>query len=142
MAKGTSMIGLERFANRSIGVATQHGKERVIGPALMNAIPLAGVQVIPDVDTDRFGAFSGEVERALDPFAACIAKAKHGAEVSGMDLVIASEGSFGPYPLAPFISCDEELLVLYGARGDKVFFKRHVSLETVSAVRHALHGRR
>lgn len=131
MAKSGSAIGLERFANRTLGVATQHGKERVIAPALMNAMPLAGVQVIPGVDTDRFGAFSGEVERALDPLETCIAKAKHGAEVSGMDLVIASEGSFGPYPPAPFISCDEELLVLYDARDDKVFSGRHVSLETV-----------
>lgn len=120
-----------RFGERKLGVATLHGKEQVIGPALMGVLPLSGYSAIPDVETDRFGAFSGEVQRTVDPLTACIAKVKHGAEVSGLDLVIASEGSFGPYPPAPFISCDEEILVLYDARDGAVFEHRHVSLETV-----------
>lgn len=121
----------DRFQGRILGVATLHGKEQVIGPALMKVLPLAGHCAIPSVDTDRFGAFSGEVQRTTDPLTAALAKAKHGAEVSGMDLVIASEGSFGPYTPAPFISCDEEFLVLYDARDGAVFEHRHVSLETV-----------
>ncbi len=120
-----------RFAGRIVGVATMHGKERVIGPALMKALPIAGCHAIPEVDTDRFGAFSGEVRRTLDPRATAIAKAKHGADVPGMELVIASEGSFGPYPPAPFISCNEEFLVLYDARDGSVFEHKHLSLEAV-----------
>lgn len=123
---------LARFAGRTLGVATIHGKERVIGPALLQHLPLAGYHAIADVDTDRFGAFSGEVQRTTDPLTACIAKARHGAEVSGMDLVIASEGSFGPYPPAPFVTCNEEWLVLLDTRDDTVFHQRHVSLRTVS----------
>lgn len=128
-----SMIisGIERFAGRKLGVATIHGKEQVIGPLLERALGLSGFSAIADVDTDRFGAFSGEVQRTLDPLAACEAKARHGAEISGLDLVIASEGSFGPYPPAPFISCDEEILVLYDALDDRSFHHRHVSLGTV-----------
>lgn len=121
----------KRFAGRRLGVATLHDKERVIGPALMGVLPLSGYNAIPDVETDLFGAFSGEVERRSDPLTTCIEKAKHGAEVSGMDLVIASEGSFGPYPPAPFISCDEEILVLYDARDGTFFEHKHLSLETV-----------
>lgn len=128
--KGDSALR-SRFAGRVLGVATLHAKERVIGPALLNVLSVRSVRSIADVDTDRFGAFSGEVERTLDPLETCIAKAKHGAEVSGLDLVIASEGSFGPYPPAPFISCDEELLVLYDARDGAVFTHKHVALETV-----------
>lgn len=120
-----------RFAGRRLGIATMHGKERVIGPALMGVLPLTGFNVIPDVETDLFGAFSGEVQRTLDPLTTCIQKAKHGSDVSGMDLVIASEGSFGPYPPAPFISCNEEILVLFDARDNTVFECKHVSLETV-----------
>ncbi len=120
---------LERFAGRILGVATMHEKERVIGPALMAALPLAGHRPIAGVDTDQFGAFSGEVQRRLDPLATCVEKAKHGALIGGFDLVVASEGSFGPYPLAPFISCDEEIIVLYDARDGMVFHYRHVSLE-------------
>ena len=123
--------GLERFAGRFLGVATIHGKERVIGPALMDVLPLAGFHAITGVDTDRFGSFSGEVQRILTPLEAALAKARHGAEVSGLDLVIASEGSFGPYPPAPFLSCDEEFLVLYDARDGQVFIHRKVFLGPV-----------
>lgn len=123
--------GIERFAGLKLGVATIHGKEQVIGPVLEQALGLSGYSAIPDADTDRFGAFSGEVQRTLDPLAACEAKARHGAEVSGLDLVVASEGSFGPCPPAPFIPCDEEFLVLFDARDGRIFHHRHVSLETV-----------
>ncbi len=126
-----SKHGLERFAGRTLGVATIHGKERVIGPALMKTLPLARAIGIVGMDTDRFGAFSGEVQRTLDALEACKAKAKHGAEVSGLDLVIASEGSFGPYPPAPFVPCDKEILVLYDAHDGSFFEHRHVSLRTV-----------
>jgi len=122
---------MERFAGRTLGVSTIHGKERVIGPVLMRVLPLAGFHAIAGVDTDRFGAFSGEVQRTTDPLTAALAKAKHGVEVSGLDLVIASEGSFGPYPPAPFMPCNEEFLVLYDARDGAVYEQRHVSLETV-----------
>jgi len=121
----------QRFAGRTLGVATMHGKERVIGPPLMKVLPLAGYRTILNVDTDRFGTFSGEVQRTTDPLTAAIAKAKHGAEVSGMDLVIASEGSFGPYPLAPFLSCNEEFLLLFDARDGSTYACKHLSLETV-----------
>lgn len=123
--------GIDRFNGRVLGVASMHGKERVIGPALMARLPLAGVITIPDLDTDRFGAFSGEVERGTDPRTACVHKAQHGAEASGLDLVIASEGSFGPYPPAPFMSCDEEWLVLLDLRDGTEVAHRHVSLDTV-----------
>lgn len=112
-------------------MATIHGKERVIGPALMATLPLDRWEAIAGVDTDRFGAFSGEVQRALSPLEAAIAKARHGAEVSGADLVIASEGSFGPYPPAPFLSCNEEFLVLLDMRDGHVFSHRKVFLGPV-----------
>ncbi len=121
-----------RFGGRSLAVATMHGKEQVIGPALCAALPLAGFAAIPDLDTDRFGAFSGEVERTHDPRNAALHKAMHGAERSGHDLVIASEGSFVPYPPAPFLTCDEEWLVLYDARDGRSWAHRHASLETVA----------
>lgn len=126
----------DRFAGRTLGVATLHGKERVIGPPLVKALSLNGFRAIEGVDTDRFGAFSGEVQRTLDPLSTTIAKARHGAEVSGMDLVIASEGSFGPYPPSPFISCNEEFLVLLDMRDGCTYEFRHLSLDTVFGGEH------
>lgn len=131
MKPGTHNIGLNRFNGRTLAVATIHAKERVIGPAFMVALPLAGCEAIAGVDTDRFGAFSGEVQRTLSPLEAAIAKARHGAEVSGADLVIASEGSFGPYTPAPFLSCNEEFLVLLDTRDGQVFSHRKVFLGPV-----------
>lgn len=121
----------ERFHGRTLGVVTVHGKEHVIGPALLKVLPLKGYHAIAGVETDQFGAFSGEVQRTTDPRSAALAKAKHGAEFSGPDLIIASEGSFGPYPPAPFVPCDEEFLLLLDTRDGAVFEHRHVSLETV-----------
>lgn len=129
----TQRTDLQRFAGRVLGVATMHGKERVIGPALARALPITACVAIADLDTDRFGAFTGEVERTLEPLAACRAKALAGAAASGLDLVIASEGSFGPYPPAPFVPCDEEFLALYDARDGRWFEHRHVSLHTAFA---------
>ena len=121
----------DRFAGRTLGVATLHGKERVIGPPLVKALSLKDFRAIEGVDTDRFGAFSGEVQRTMDPLSTAIAKAKHGADISGMDLVIASEGSFGPYPPSSFISCNEEFLVLLDVRDGSTHEFRHLSLDTV-----------
>ncbi|MBL8010863.1 MAG: hypothetical protein JNJ64_09665 [Flavobacteriales bacterium] len=124
--------GPGRFAGRTLAVATMHGKEAAIGPALCTALPLTGFNAIPDLDTDRFGAFSGEVERGTDPRTAALHKALHGAERSGADLVIASEGSFVPYPPAPFITCDEEWLVLLDARDGTSWTHRHVTLDCMA----------
>lgn len=124
-------MDLELFAGRDLAVATNHGKEAVIGPALCNALQLRGFETITGLDTDRFGSFSGEVERSLSASDAALAKAREGARLSQMDLVVASEGSFGPYPPAPFLSCDEEHLVLFDTRSGTVYTHRHVSLSTM-----------
>ncbi|MBK7941995.1 MAG: hypothetical protein IPJ87_08980 [Flavobacteriales bacterium] len=124
--------GVERFAGRELAVANMHGKEAAIGTALLKRLPFSGVIAVPDLDTDRFGAFSGEVERGTDPRTAALHKAMHGAERSGADLVIASEGSFVPYPPAPFITCAEEWLVLLDARDGTSWTHRHVTLESMA----------
>ena len=126
-----SRHGLERFAGRTLGVATIHGKEHVIGPALMKALPIAGFEAIKGGDTDGFGTFSGDVQRRSEPLEACKVKAKHGAEVSGLDRIIASKGSFFPYLPAPFVPCDKAILVLYEVRDGGFFEHQHISPRTV-----------
>jgi oligopeptide/dipeptide ABC transporter ATP-binding protein len=129
-AKMAQAGGVEFFEKSS---ARLRGRvEERVAAAHIGSERVLHSHAIAEVDTDRFGAFSGEVQRTTDPLTACIAKARHGAEVSGMDLVIASEGSFGPYPPAPFVTCNEEWLVLLDTRDDTVFHQRHVSLRTVS----------
>lgn len=79
---------------RRAALATLHGKERVIGPALA---PLGVSLVVPDgVDTDALGTFTGDVPRAGTQLEAARRKARLGMERTGLPLGVASEGSFGP----------------------------------------------
>lgn len=130
------MNALERtFGGRVLGVASMHHKERALGPQLAAPLALREVRVIEGLDTDRFGAFSGERARELAPRDAALAKARAGASASGMDLVIASEGSFFPHPLAPLASCDEEWLVLLDQRSERCYAHRYVTFDVAHAGR-------
>ena len=51
------------FEGREIRIATMHGKEKVIGPALEEAFKMK--YSVAAFDTDLLGTFSGEVERVL-----------------------------------------------------------------------------
>ncbi len=103
------------LAGRQASLATLHGKERAVAPALAR-LGIA-VTVVP-VDTDALGTFTGEVERALPPRETVVAKARLGMAASGLDLGLASEASFGPHPALPFVAVQEELLAFVDdARG-------------------------
>jgi len=123
------------FGGRVLGVASMHHKEIALAPHLAPRLGLSEVRVIAGLDTDRFGAFSGEVARELAPREAALAKARAGAESSGLDLVIASEGSFFPHPQAPLATCDEEWLVLLDLRSGRTHAHRHVTLDVAHAGR-------
>lgn len=97
------------FAGRQASLATLHGKERAVAPALAR-LGIA-VTAVP-VDTDALGTFTGEVERALPPRETAVAKARLGMAAAGLDLGLASEASFGPHPALPFVAVHEELLAL------------------------------
>lgn len=122
------------FASRALKVATLHEKERAIGPPFVELLGIARCIVAP-VDTDRFGAFSGEVPRELEPRAAAEAKARAALAQFGGDLAIASEGSFVPYPPAPLLTLDEEWLVLVDVQSGRVHSHRYATLDAVFAGR-------
>lgn len=125
----------EALRGRVLGVASMHGKERAIGPAFAERFPLAGCRAIAGLDTDAFGTFSGERRRTLEPRAAAEAKARAGAQAGGLDLVIASEGSFVPHPAVPLLTCDEEWLVLLDLRDGSLRAHRHVAVDVACAGR-------
>ncbi|MGA1343781.1 MAG: DUF6671 family protein [Hyphomonas sp.] len=103
------------FSGRRAILATMHGKERAIGPAFRQILGI-DIEVPGHLDTDQFGTFSGEVERSGTMEDALIAKARYGLARSGLDLAIASEGSFGPHPQMPFVPVGLEKLVLIDAK--------------------------
>jgi len=105
------------FAGRRLVIATMHGKEKVLAAPLEIAL---GVHcIVPDLfDTDRFGTFSGEVERPGDADFTLRLKCLAAMEAANCDLAVASEGSFGPHPMLPFAAVGEErLLVLDNLHG-------------------------
>lgn len=95
------------------------------------------MQCITDksLDTDLFGTFTGDVERKIDPLAAAREKCQLAMELSGCDMAIASEGSFGAHPSIFFASADEELLVFIDKKNDLEIVARELSLETNFASR-------
>ena len=99
------------FLNRTAVIATMHKKEQVIAPILEKEL---GINIIvPELfDTDRFGTFTNEVERVGDQLQAARNKAESAMKPLGIQIGIASEGSFGPHSVVPFISFNRELIVL------------------------------
>jgi hypothetical protein len=99
------------FQGRTLVVASQHGKEKVIAPSFEKALQLK-VSRAHNLDTDALGTFSGEIDRLLSPIDAARAKCQRAMNITGFDLAIASEASFGPHPIYPFVAAHEELLLM------------------------------
>lgn len=120
---------MEIFQGREIVIATKHGKEAVIAPLLEKALGLRPFAVV-GLDTDGLGTFTGEVERRLGPLETARLKCEMAMKLSGVDLAIASEGSFGMHPSIPFAKADDELLVLLDQKNDLEIIGRELTLET------------
>lgn len=106
------------YRGATAALATRHGKQAVIAPAFRDVLGMD--IVVPDVDTDTFGTFAGEVPRVDTPMTTAIAKARAGLTASGLRYGIASEGSIGPDPRLPFISLDREIIVFVDVERDIV----------------------
>ena len=109
--------GPKRPYERMVAVlATMHGKERVMAPILEEGLGLV-VGLALGVDTDRFGTFSGDVERSGSPLEAARAKITAGFEYAPLAQIgLASEGSFGSHPRLPFLALGQELVLLADRR--------------------------
>jgi len=99
------------WQGRTVGLLTRHDKARMIAPALSTlGLSLVATDVF---DTDRLGTFSGEVERTMTPLECARRKAQLACELTGLDLGLGSEGSFGGGPAPGLVNWDHELLVLW-----------------------------
>jgi hypothetical protein len=116
------------FEGREICIATMHGKEKVIGPALEKAFRMK--YSVGNLDTDLLGTFSGEVERLLTPLEAAREKCRLALERNDAEIAIASEGSFGTHPTLYFMPIDEEILFLVDRKNDLEIAVKHTSLQT------------
>lgn len=116
------------FSGRKVAIATMHIKERVIAPIISSKLGLD--PFVPEMNTDALGTFSGEIERVLSPLAAARKKCEIAMEISGCDLAISSEGSFGAHPYIFFAKADDELVVLIDRKNDLEIVGRELSTKT------------
>lgn len=98
------------YCGRAAVLTTKQSKERAVAREFRAALGLV-VTVPEEIDTDLLGTFTGEVERVGTRREVAIGKARLGMRASGLPLGLASERSFGPHPLMPFlIASDHEIL--------------------------------
>lgn len=117
------------FEGRNLLIATKHHKEKAIAPVLESRLGVS-CMVLPDFDTDLLGTFTGEVERKDDPVTTARKKCHMALDVSGCDLGLASEGSFGPHPSMFFVPADDEILVFVDKRNGLEIVVRELSTQT------------
>ena len=117
------------FDGRRLVVATMHQKEKVIAP-ILNATLGVTCFVSHELNTDQFGTFSGEIARTLSPLNAARAKCDLAHQHTGCDLVLATEGSFGPHPNLFFIPANEELMLLRDYKNNLSIWTSILSTET------------
>lgn len=117
------------FHGRRLMIATKHGKEKLLAPIVE---PALGVRcdTLATIDTDQFGTFSGEVERRLSVIDTARAKCDLAHSLTGCDLVLSSEGTFGPHPYFSFVPSDHELLLLKDYQHDLEITGTALSLNT------------
>ena len=103
---------MRAFAGAVAALGTRHGKERVIGPTLLEQLGVR-VEVVSDLDTDRFGTFTREIPREGTAREAARAKARAAMAAYGhARFGLSSEGSFGPHPSFPFVARGVEVVLL------------------------------
>jgi hypothetical protein len=117
------------FRNRTLLIATKHGKEKVIAPILERELGVTCI-VTPGFDTDQFGTFAGEVERTDDPLSTARKKCLLAMQAAQCDMAVASEGSFGPHPSLFFIPADDEILIFIDKKNGLEVAARNLSTDT------------
>lgn len=98
------------YAGRRAVLATMHRKDEAIAPAMFATLGLI-VTPTAGLDTDQLGTFSGEIPRNGTMLEVAVRKARLGMSASGLSFGLASEGSFGPHPVIPFMPGGMEVMV-------------------------------
>lgn len=119
----------ELFYGKRAVIATKHKKEKVIAPVLEAGLGIK-CEVPADFDTDRYGTFSGEIERISSPLDAVRQKCFDAMEKYGFNIGIASEGSFGPHPSLFFAHANEELIMFIDKQNHLEVVVREISTDT------------
>jgi len=117
------------YNNRVAILATMHNKEKVISPLLKEHL---GINLIvpQGLNTDVFGTFTREIKRPDTQVITARLKAKKALEMYDQKIAIASEGSFTPHPLIPYIYANREIIIFLDQENDLEIIGEVFSIET------------
>ncbi|MEW6244165.1 MAG: DUF6671 family protein [Bacillota bacterium] len=117
------------FQGRYAVLLTKHRKEQVIKPTLEKAV---GVNVIVETgfDTDRLGTFTREIERPGSQLDTARLKARKGMELTGLDIGLASEGSFGSHPVMLWVPWNVEIVLLLDKKANLEIYGEYAGFNT------------
>lgn len=102
---------LNTYRGQSIALATLHKKGALAREPFQKILGMNVEEIL--VDTDRFGTFSGDVERTLSPRECLQAKCDLGIAHSESKYALASEGTIGPDPIVSFLNSDIEHVAFF-----------------------------
>lgn len=127
MSTTISPILEKMFKDKTLYVCTKHHKESVIRSVFQSKLPFKEVVAL-DVDTDTLGTFSGEIERVHDP----LTTLRHKVQMAPAEaeLVIATEGSFGPHPSFFMLPAHDELILFYDKKNNIEIVERELTGNT------------
>lgn len=118
------------YQGSCIILTTKHAKSIAIAPPFLDIL---GANIIEHMlDTDKFGTFSGEIERQDSPVECARKKCEWSLNKLGeeVEFAIASEGSFTAHPFIPFVPCDHEILYFIDRKRDFHLYLSHISEKT------------
>lgn len=98
------------YSGQRVALLTQHGKQIPLSEILGSNLG-CHLDHISEYDTDQFGTFTRDIARVGSQLDAARAKARMGMQLSGLRLGLASEGAFGPDPIAFMLPYNLELLI-------------------------------
>jgi predicted Zn-ribbon and HTH transcriptional regulator len=117
------------YNNRVAILATMHNKEKVISPLFKEHLGI-NVIVTKGLNTDIFGTFTREIKRPDTQIITARLKAKKALEMDDEKIAIASEGSFVPHPLIPYIYANREIIIFLDQENDLEIIGELFSIET------------
>ena len=120
---------MDFFKGRKGALATMHGKEKVISPIFKKEL---GIDlIVPDnFNTDKFGTFTMDKKRKGNQLEAARFKALAAMEVTGLDIGVASEGSFSQDTYIPFLNSNLELIIMIDKKNNLEIIGYSKSLKT------------
>jgi hypothetical protein len=117
------------FEGRELLIATKHKKDIVLSPILLENLNVRAF-AIDEIDTDIFGTFTGDKKRLDNPIKTLRLKAEHAFEMTNIDLIMSSEGSFGNHPSFFYTFANQEILMLKDFKNNLEIVAKTISSET------------